>query len=321
MLSLSTFLSKLKTLKQGVTMYGNAPHKLILLLTIIDLIAKEYFKENKFTITPDFVGEFLENWSLLVETKHQADFTQPLYYLQSEKIDNQPIWQLVPKQGFQIKGHIKSVNTLKEVLAYAALNEDVFLLLLDKENRNSIRSFILDTYFTTSKFRYLQAKQQGEGYIQNVSKFILNEKEIPEYMASPVNPISEQERFVRSGLFPRLISMVYNYTCCISGMRLITTKGHTLIEACHIIPFKISGNDRVTNGLSLCPNLHTAFDKGLIGIDKQYKVVVSTNIEEDCTNPYNLTDLQGKTIALPFGKKHYPAQENLQWHLEHVFDK
>jgi putative restriction endonuclease len=57
------------------------------LLTIVDLIDRGYFSENKFTITPDFVGEFLENWSLLVETKHQADFTQPLYYLQSEKIN------------------------------------------------------------------------------------------------------------------------------------------------------------------------------------------------------------------------------------------
>jgi putative restriction endonuclease len=181
MLSISTFILKLETLRQGVTAYGSAPHKLVLLLTIIDLIDKEYFKDNKFTLTPDFVAEFLENWALPVETKHQADFTQPMFYLQSEKINNHAIWQLVPKAGFQIKSHIRSVNTLKEVLEYGTFNQEVFQLLYTKENRNIIRSCILNRYFTNSKNRYIHAKQKGEGYVQEISKYILNEKEAPLY--------------------------------------------------------------------------------------------------------------------------------------------
>jgi putative restriction endonuclease len=209
---------------------------------------------------------------------------------------------------------------LKEALDYAAFNEEVFYLMMDKGNRIAIKACILNKYFPASKPRYIQAKQKGEGYMQSISEYILNEKEAPVY-TSAINQIEEQERFVRSGLFPRLVNMVYNYSCCISGMKVITLKGQTLMEACHIVPFRISGNDQVTNGLSLCPNLHAAFDKGLIGVDKQYRVLVSPNIEEDRSNVYNLASLEGKSINLPFGRKHYPAQENLQWHLEHIFSK
>ncbi|GGC42874.1 hypothetical protein GCM10011386_38930 [Parapedobacter defluvii] len=42
----------------------------------------------------DLVGHFLENWKLLVATPHQADFTQPFYYLQSDKADGEPFWHL-----------------------------------------------------------------------------------------------------------------------------------------------------------------------------------------------------------------------------------
>lgn len=34
------------------------------------------------------------------------------------------------------------------------------------------------------------------------------------------------------------------------------------------------GDDTIGNGLSLCPNLHHAFDRGLIAIDDEYRVLV-----------------------------------------------
>jgi putative restriction endonuclease len=49
----------------------------------------------------------------------------------------------------------------------------------------------------------------------------------------------------------------------------------TMVDACHIVPFSISYDDTITNGLALCPNLHRAFDRGLIAISDDYRVVVS----------------------------------------------
>ena len=61
---------------------------------------------------------------------------------------------------------------------------------------------------------------------------------------------------------------VYNHTCCISGMRLVSNHGFSMIDACHIVPFSLSKDDRINNGLALCPNLYRAFDRGLILVDE-----------------------------------------------------
>ncbi|WP_379661331.1 HNH endonuclease [Pseudopedobacter beijingensis] len=45
-------------------------------------------------------------------------------------------------------------------------------------------------------------------------------------------------------------------------MRLSSTYGHHFIDACHIIPFSLTHDDRITNGIALCPNMHRAFDRG-----------------------------------------------------------
>lgn len=57
-----------------------------------------------------------------------------------------------------------------------------------------------------------------------------------------------------------------------------------MIDACHIVPFSESYNDIVTNGIALCPNLHRAFDSGLISIDENYKVIVSNTFIEERNN-------------------------------------
>jgi len=68
-------------------------------------------------------------------------------------------------------------------------------------------------------------------------------------------------------------------------MRLISNFGFSMIDACHIIPFKVSGDDRVTNGIALCPNLHRAFDRGLISVGDDFKILVSTHFAEDKASP------------------------------------
>jgi putative restriction endonuclease len=59
---------------------GIAPHKPVLLISMIELIEKGMVKENKVYINANLVGTFKENWQLLVNTLHQPDFTQPFYY-------------------------------------------------------------------------------------------------------------------------------------------------------------------------------------------------------------------------------------------------
>lgn len=311
--SLTFYRKKFTHLRQGSTKYGKAPHKPILLLTFIQLFERADITENKVYILPELVGLFKENFSLLVKTGHKADFFLPFYYLSGEGF-----WHIKTKAGADLQIYISSFKGLHEVADFGYFNEDLYLLLSSPETRNILKTVLLDKYFAEAKTEYLKAKQGG-GYIQDLEKYLLNESSITYLLAT--TETDDEVQFVRGGLFKKLVPQVYNYTCCISGMRLISNHGYSMIDACHIVPFNLSKDDKVTNGLALCPNLHRAFDRGLITVDASLQVLVSATIAEDEQNTYALKRLAGKRLNLPFGSIHFPAVANLNWHREHVFKR
>ncbi len=310
------FLKKLTKLNRGNTPYGKAPHKPVLLVTLIELIDRDIIKDNRVFVDTELVGIFQENWRLLVNTLNTPDFTLPFYHLQNEKFDGKPFWFLKPKPGCQINAHISSVNTLANVLDHGYFDEAIYFLLSDAVSRALIKSVLLDTYFAETKAGYIQSKRAGEGYLHDLEGYVLNE---PEHQYKTVKVETEEDEFVRGGLFKKLVPKVYNSTCCITGMRLESSFGHNFIDACHIIPFSITHDDKVNNGLALCPNLHRAFDRGLITIDTDYCVLVSNHIIENKDHPYNLKQLNGKGIRLPGNKLYFPDRGNLEWHSQNVF--
>jgi putative restriction endonuclease len=310
------YLYRLTHLNRGNTKYGLAPHKPVLLITLLELIEKHHITENKVYVDTELVGTFQENWRLLVTSLNQPDFTQPFYYLQSEKVSGLSIWHLLPQPGCQINAHIKSVNTLISVLCYGYFAEDLFLLLSDPVTCSVFKNHLLDTYFPETKAHYQDFKRKGKGYFHDLEEYVLNE---PEVQYKTIKIETEEDVYVRGGLFKKLVPKIYNNTCCITGMRLESTFGHSFIDACHIVPFSVSHDDKVNNGIALCPNLHRAFDRGLITISPDYTVLISKHINEDTVHPYSLCLLNGKKIVLPPGKQYYPLRENVDWHMENVF--
>lgn len=313
---LQFYLDRFSRLKQGVTKYGPAPHKPILLLTLIELIEKGFVVDNRFEVNVDLVGLFQENWRLLVSTAHQPDFTQPFYHLQSDKVDGQPFWTLYPQPGFQINAPIKSVQTLSQTVTYGALSAELFLLLAQAQNRLIARDTILAVYFKEQKAAYYQHKQLNDGFYKDVQALILNE---PEVKYKHLSLVIEEDVFVRSGLFKRYIPQLYKDTCAMTGMRMRSTFKYNFIDACHIVPFAVQPDDKVNNGIALCPNLHRAFDRGLVSVDSDYRVLVSAHINEDKAHPYSLKNLEGRPIVLPDESRHRPSQENLEWHRNKLF--
>lgn len=62
----------------------------------------------------------------------------------------------------------------------------------------------------------------------------------------------EEKLFVCGELFKNTIPKMYDYTCCITGMKVQSSHKIQIIDACLIYPF------------SLSPTLHRTFDRGLI---------------------------------------------------------
>jgi len=97
-----------------------------------------------------------------------------------------------------------------------------------------------------------------------------------------------------------------------------------LLIASHIVPWAKNEQERLNpeNGICLSPLYDKAFDKGLMGIDSHYKVILSPELKKRTVNDYYQTNfgiIEGKDINLP--RKYLPKREFLEYHLEVVFRK
>ncbi len=125
---------------------GVAPHKPVMLLSVIDSIERGEITENKIFITPDLVSLFKYNWSLLVEAEtFVPNFALPFYHLKTEKF-----WHLKTVYGREIEltssNSIKSFSYLKGVIDYAYLDDQLFYDLLDVPLRNYYRQVLLEWF-------------------------------------------------------------------------------------------------------------------------------------------------------------------------------
>ena len=146
---------------------------------------------------------------------------------------------------------------------------------------------------------------------------LIRQSELPFSSQEPTAPI-QAETVIRSAGFRQAIMGLYNYTCAVCELRIVTMDGESATDAAHIIPFSLSQNDDVRNGISLCKLHHWAFDKGLISLSETYQVIVSVLMSDQRPTEDRLTELRDRSILLPEHNQLYPAQDALEWHRDEV---
>lgn len=126
--------------------HGDAPHKPVLLLSLLELIQSGFYQDNKIRVTPELVEAFKNIWDSLVITRHRCNIALPFYHLKSE-----PFWELVPKRGFEkimeIKLGMRSLKSLEKALEYAIMDTDLFDTMSDPAHNKILRQTLLDHYF------------------------------------------------------------------------------------------------------------------------------------------------------------------------------
>lgn len=267
--------------------------------------------DGKVYLTPELVALFKSNWDALVTTNHDCRISYPFFYMKSEGF-----WELKPQAGFshidKMGSLVKSFTNLHAAVEYAQLDKDLVKLLNDAPSANVLLQFLLDEYFPETKSNLSGGGTSG--LMDDYQDKFFNEP--AEEYRSKAQELLEQhedeEIFLRGSVFKREIPRVYNSSCCISGMKVDSTYNISMIDACHIVPFSESYDDTVTNGIALCPNLHRAFDRGMISISPDYKVMVSDQFLEE--GDYPIRQYQGRRISLPANSKYWPKRENLEWH-------
>lgn len=138
-----------------------------------------------------------------------------------------------------------------------------------------------------------------------------------------INDYSGEEKIrevatrVNQYIFREKILSNYEYKCALTGIDI-----PQLLVASHIIPWSVNKEERLNpaNGICLSSLYDSAFDRGLIGFDKNYKVVLSDRLQENYEKPYYSNyfgSIKGLQMALP--EEFKPDIHFLEWHMDEVF--
>jgi putative restriction endonuclease len=120
----------------------------------------------------------------------------------------------------------------------------------------------------------------------------------------------------RERSFMHNVRAAYANRCAMTGLRLINGGGRPEVQAAHIQPVAAKGPDSVRNGLALSGTVHWMFDRGLISVGDDYKILVAKNhVPEDAGRLLN----RSGDIHLPKDENLYPNAHFLKFHRDQVF--
>jgi len=137
---------------------GQAPHKPLLLLSILDLFAKGQITQNLIEISSDLIELFTTYWNIIVP-EHSGQIALPFFHLKSSGF-----WHLIALPGqeavLKVSKSMDSLSSLQKMVYGAKLDENLFELFQIQEKRDELRAVLIRTYFAPDLHQILH--EQGQ---------------------------------------------------------------------------------------------------------------------------------------------------------------
>lgn len=146
-LQVEIYCEMFKTLRLGNRDGRSATSKPILILSILDAISAGKLIENMIPFENYYLRlrykTLSECFSGSIRTQFLPFFIRPYFHLSSE-----PFYELVwkSKERPKTNSHTPSAKYLRENLAYAKLDDDLWELLQVQENRDFLKQVIINRY-------------------------------------------------------------------------------------------------------------------------------------------------------------------------------
>jgi predicted restriction endonuclease len=96
-----------------------------------------------------------------------------------------------------------------------------------------------------------------------------------------------------------------------------------LLRASHIVPWSQSVEHRLNprNGLCLSATYDAAFDRGLIGFDDEFRLLIGTSLRERSTDDVVASVfIRREGVPMTMPEKNLPSLDLLRWHAATIFN-
>ncbi len=146
-LQIDIYSEMLKTMRLGLRNGKVATSKPILILSIFDSISSGDVSDNQILFENNCVRNrfkvLSEFFNVPIKTQFLPIFIRPFYHLNSE-----PFYELVWKSDDRPKmnSHTPSAKYLRDHLAYAKLDDELWVLLQEQEHRDYLKQVIINRY-------------------------------------------------------------------------------------------------------------------------------------------------------------------------------
>jgi putative restriction endonuclease len=222
-----------------------------------------------------------------------VDLSYPFFYLKS-----QGFWQALDAE----KRSSASVDVTQSI----HLDPEFLALMQDADFRRSARIILVETYFPPAERIALYALL---GVRAQTVEF---QKELHLLNTDTATQAVEQGRSARFGV---QVVCGYQHTCALTGYRIITQNGESVVEAAHIEPWAKTRNDDIHNGLALSRNVHWAFDRGLWSVDDQFRILIQPErFQEWGPDDLGLATYRGRMLQFAPQATLRPRAEYLRRH-------
>lgn len=295
------WLARIRKLRINRAVSSPSPHKPLFLLCFLDLYDDGQFHDGKLRLTPELYLRFQSCWAAVQHRTRQPPYPQfPFHHLSGDGL-----WQTFMADG--------TPSHDDKTTRFCVLDPDFLAFLAEPANRAATRQLLVREYFTDKE--------------QVVLREALGVPAAADALAGesvPRDELAEAREEGRDARFRIRVVHSYLFTCALTGHRLVTASGASLVEAAHIHAFADSRNNAPENGLALSRNAHWLFDKGLWTVEtpreNEFVIrVANDQFEEASPFGHSLRLFDGRPLFFAAGSKLRPDPAHFAWHRERRF--
>lgn len=143
----TSYVDTFRNLSTGVQNGKKLPHKAVLLLSILNLVDNGTIAENIIHLDKTIANTFASTWGDYLHNNKIPSVWIPFWYMKSESF-----WHFKALADENIlqnllcfAGH-PSVGQMRNVIKYAYVDEQLFSLMQDREERLKLKKVLIETY-------------------------------------------------------------------------------------------------------------------------------------------------------------------------------
>ncbi|MFJ8442314.1 phosphorothioated DNA-binding restriction endonuclease [Kitasatospora griseola] len=289
------WLDRVAKLRRWSNNGSRAPHKPLLLLYALGSHQRDAERELRYGTVEEDLKRLLAEYG----PSHPTTPAYPFHHLVSDGV-----WEVRTDRGAGSPG--SGVGVLRSSGAAGRLAPDLRAALRREPSLlGRLVRVLLDTHFPPSLHLEL-------------CEAVGLDLELAETGA--VTGADAAARRGRDRRMRELILTAYEFQCAFCGYDGMLGSTSVGLEAAHVRWWSHDGPDEVENGLCLCSLHHKLFDKGVLGLGDDHRILVSQRfVGRSEASRQHVLALVGRPVLGPQTGNPPVARQHREWHARQVF--